>query len=280
MTTSIVGVHGIWNYGPGVPSARASALSTRWGEALEAGFARPPALDVQVAYYAHLLRPATRQGPAHLADLDPRIRELILAWADLFDPPREVAQGRGTEPARRALEWVATRFGLDHGFVRTLITRFLGEVEAYLYDPDATARTLARDLVAEQIRARRPRVVIAHSLGSVVAYEALWRTPDVPVDLFLTLGSPLAMPDVIFNRLDPAPHDGRGARPPGVRSWVSIADPGDIVAVPRPLSDYFTGIDADLNPSIHLVDFHLAGSYLANPTTAAAITPYLTPPEN
>ncbi len=61
---------------------------------------------------------------------------------------------------------------------------------------------------------RRARAVLAHSLGSVAAYEALWAHPDLRVELLVTLGSPLGMPDVVFDRLDPAPKDRQGTSPP------------------------------------------------------------------
>ena len=79
-------------------------------------------------------------------------------------------------------------------------------------------------------------VVIAHSLGSVVTYETLWAHPQQRVDLLITLGSPLAMPDVIFDKLHPVPEHRKGQRPPGVRRWINIAEPGDVIAIPRPLA--------------------------------------------
>ena len=74
------------------------------------------------------------------------------------------------------------------------------------------------------------KVVIAHSLGCVVAYEALWERADDPhrsssTALLLTIGSPLGLGPIhrkLFRRpLGP---------PAGVRGWVNIADPTDFVA--------------------------------------------------
>jgi hypothetical protein len=107
------------------------------------------------------------------------------------------------------------------------------------------------------------------------ADEALWSRPAPRVDLLLTLGSPLGIPSVVFERLLPAPVHARGRRPPGVTHWINFADPGDIVAIPRWLGNRFDGIDRDAEPSIHLIDFHRVTSYLRHPTTAAALTPYL-----
>jgi hypothetical protein len=57
--------------------------------------------------------------------------------------------------------------------------------------------------VAEVVRTHRPRVLLARSLGSVVAYEALRGDPGLRVEPFVTLGSPLAMHAVVFERLRP-----------------------------------------------------------------------------
>jgi hypothetical protein len=70
------------------------------------------------------------------------------------------------------------------------VTVFFPEVARYLAADDAPARAQAREHVAATIADRRARVVIAHSLGTVVAYEALYAHPGLQVDLLVTLGSP------------------------------------------------------------------------------------------
>jgi hypothetical protein len=99
--------------------------------------------------------------------------------------------------------------------------------------------------------------------------------PDLEVDLLITLGSPLALPDVVFGRLDPAPINGKGERPPGVRRWINIADPGDVIAVPRGLGGFFDGIDTDLTTPIGVFNAHKVTDYLSCTTTAAALATLL-----
>jgi alpha-beta hydrolase superfamily lysophospholipase len=88
------------------------------------------------------------------------------------------------------------------------------EVARYLATGDARVR--ARDHVAATIATNRARAVIAHSLGTVVAYEALHAHPELGIDLLVTLGSPLALPDAVFPRLQSPPTDGTGLRPANV----------------------------------------------------------------
>ncbi|WP_353708155.1 hypothetical protein ABRQ22_00175 [Cellulosimicrobium sp. ES-005] len=114
--------------------------------------------------------------------------------------------------------------GLSSGVV-VLLAR---DVWAYLHD-DAV-RTTIDDALAAAIPTDVPAVVVAHSLGSVVAYAVLREHPgaarwDVP--LLLTLGSPLAIRairDVLAARAPlrvPAP----------VRRWVAARDPRDALAL-------------------------------------------------
>lgn len=197
---------------------------------------------------------------------------MVLAWVVQLGAPQEVAQGWVTAPIRQALSWVADRFGLDRDLVHRFVATFFGEVATYLRDTDR--RAAARASVADLIATERPRVVLAHSLGSVVAYEALWARPDLRVELLVTLGSPLGIPDVVFDRLDPLPN-GRGVRPAGVTRWVNLADPGDLIAIPRPLTRRFSKIDLDQERSIDAFDFHRVANYLACPATRAQLAPYL-----
>ena len=106
----------------------------------------------------------------------------------------------------------------DEAFKRAILTRFATKIA-----PDT-------------------RVVIAHSLGSIIAYEALCAENSVGVDTLITLGSPLGIRNVIFELLTPRPADGRGAKP-NVRRWVNISDVGDLVALQKELAPLFDGVE-------------------------------------
>ncbi|MFF5232676.1 hypothetical protein [Dactylosporangium sp. NPDC000521] len=270
---AVVGVHGIGNHDDErTGDDAAEALSKTWTEALAAGLGPHRQVDVLVAYYAERLRGETPQGSADIEAV-PGAVAVLDRWARALGMPAEQSQGRLTLPARYVLDWIARRFGLDHRMVAWFVTRYCVEVARYL--GDERVRSAVRDDVRRVIAQHRPKVVIAHSLGSVVAYEVLAAGELPPVELLVTLGSPLGMPDVVFDRLDPPPVAGLGARPAGVRRWVNIADRGDLVAVPRLLSQRFHGVDADLEVSIAAFDFHRVIRYLACPVTADAVAPWV-----
>jgi hypothetical protein len=56
---------------------------------------------------------------------------------------------------------------------------------------------------------------------------------------FVSLGSPLGIRTLLFDRLDPAPQRGVGLWPQGLDTWVNIADRGDVVALVKCLQPLF-----------------------------------------
>jgi hypothetical protein len=210
------------------------------------GFAVGPVLapdDVVVAFYGDWFRSSLAKGQALVDEVrTPFEEELLLAmWrgAAAAEPDRVSSPGREDKArvprtAERALA------ALSHSrFLAGLADRFLvgvlGEVRAYLTDPDL--RAFARGRVLAAI-GQDTRVVIGHSLGSVVAYEALCQAARDRLHL-ITLGSPLGIANLVFDRLDPAPVGGRGVWPPAVSAWTNICDRYDVVALVKLLAPLF-----------------------------------------
>ena len=79
-------------------------------------------------------------------------------------------------------------------------------------------------------------LLIAHSMGTLIAYDVLTRcVPDVPVDTFVTLGSPLGLPFCISRAARYIPEPGVPENITG--QWVNLADLSDPVAFNYTLSD-------------------------------------------
>jgi hypothetical protein len=286
--TTMVAVHGVGHYSPAhSPAEIVTARSATWAKDLATGLGiAADQVSLTYAYYAHHLhqgRPVA-QGADDLARLEheqPLTVQDITRWAEALEEslglrlPPVTAQGRLAVPLRQFVSVIAERLSLDGRLTRAFIAVFFRDVARYLDRHDDSARTAAREEVADTIASTGARVVIAHSLGSVVAYEALHAHPELDVDLFLTLGSPLALRHGVFDRLSPAPTGGTGQRLAGVRRWVNLCDHGDIVAVPRPLKQRFPDVDLDLTDSIAPFDFHRVAPYLRSPAVAATLAPLL-----
>ena len=71
-----------------------------------------------------------------------------------------------------------------------LMQHFL--IEAYLYLCDAEFIQQVHQRVAAALNPNQPTLVIAHSLGSVIAYNLLRQHPEYRIHTLITLASPLA----------------------------------------------------------------------------------------
>jgi len=119
------------------------------------------------------------------------------------------------------------------------------ETERYFKNRDGIADSV-RELVKAPLRemlARGERILlIGHSMGAIIAYDALWqlnRNENFPgrVDLFLSLGSPLGM-HYVQRQLLGYHMDGQQF-PANMRRWVNIAAQGDLTALVPAMRDHF-----------------------------------------
>jgi pimeloyl-ACP methyl ester carboxylesterase len=147
---------------------------------------------------------------------------------------------------------------------------------------DLASAMLSESDLRDRLRARiedeisdDTRVLVAHSLGTVLSYSALAQHDDWPVHTFVTLGSPLAVP-MVYNALEPAPVDGQGLWPGSVERWVNVRALNDKACETR-LADRF-------GPRVeeHVIDnghrAHAPEPYLNSSPTGAAIAAALETP--
>jgi hypothetical protein len=207
--------------------------------------------------------PALRSGVA-LAGADVAAEYVAAAWwaeAARVAPRVVRPVARTPQDARVALRALGvSRFFA--GLAEWVLVFDLKQVHRYL--TKAEARAAARRRVADTIRAEIP--VVVHSLRSVVAYEALCANLDWLVRRLVMLESPLGIRHLKFDRLDTMPTvvgtARRGMWPGTHRSWVNVADAGDV-----------TTLGKDLRPAFG----HGVSGWLANNgATAHDVVPYLT----
>ncbi|MFD8478617.1 hypothetical protein [Kitasatospora sp. NPDC059673] len=155
--------------------------------------------------------------------------------------PDEQAQGLGNV-ARTLATGVAALAavpGLNVGLralSRQKLLSIVSQPGRYLrrHQPDAAGRTLdqrVRERVLACLDPARPAIVVAHSLGTVVALEALAEYPGA-VPLFVTLGSPITTHAVVWPLLRPRPP----ATPETVEAWADFRDSDDLVVPKRRLA--------------------------------------------
>lgn len=280
----VVCVHGI-----GKQLSGEATLVAEWLPALLDGLTRAgagelvAAHEVGMAFYGDLFRPpgtllSVGDPYYQAADVqDGWETELLHAWwaeaarvEDQVVPPEGdtlVRTPSGVQAGLRALS--RSRFWT--GLAMRAMIFDLKQVRAYLTDPNIRGQVRAR--IASKID-ESTQVVVAHSLGSVAAYETLCELNtrgEQQVRALVTLGSPLGIANLIFDRLVPAPVDGRG-RWPGddLLAWTNLADTGDVVALVKDLRPRF-GPDV-YNSLVHNgAHAHDARPYLTDQLTGTAI---------
>jgi hypothetical protein len=111
-----------------------------------------------------------------------------------------------------------------------LVALVTADVAKYLTNP--AIQQNINDGVVKALTAGKDAVVVSHSLGTVVAYQVLMSRPSafpsVPVKLFVTLGSPLAI-SAVKSRIRPHTF------PKPISAWYNAMDPDDVVSL-YPLS--------------------------------------------
>ncbi|MFE4356521.1 alpha/beta fold hydrolase [Kitasatospora sp. NPDC056800] len=264
--------------------------------------------DSAFAHYGDLFSPHEAQGAGVAAASDDEQAQLLIDLLGEFldsandlrefrgDPrfarvraqvrPSGEAQGVGAVARRLAavVAAVAAVPGLRWGAQQLSAARLLSVLSQpgrYLRraEPDADGRTLdrrIRDRVLEHLDPARPAIVVAHSLGSVVALEALAEYSG-PVRLFITIGSPLAVRGLVRQRLVPQPP----TTPESVAAWADFWDDDDLVVPPRLPADVVRPNAAGVRPvSTPLTSAtlwsHDATRYLQHPDVARAVMEALT----
>lgn len=167
----------------------------------------------------------------------------------------------------------------------------LRDLRRYLSDDNGIAghtRRMLKVALKAATEAHRPILLIGHSMGSVIAYDALWELSHedddhVSIDLFLTMGSPLGQ-RYLQQRIKGHALRGKDRYPLNIRHWQNLAAVGDLTAIDPHLKNDFGGmlglrlvesfedqvmynyfrLDGELN-------VHAEYGYLANDTTAHTV---------
>jgi pimeloyl-ACP methyl ester carboxylesterase len=241
--SKIVLIHGAFNelWGP-------HELKARWLPALRDGLwhhdISVDADDVAVCFYGDMFR-------LDLATLD------LEDWERSRSGAEELLGGFAGADALEFLNEAAGQAAYD---------RTVAMVATMASDPSLSDRIHRRLL--DRI-GRETRVLVAHSLGTVIAYRTLVAHPEVDLDMLVTLGSPLGS-DRFTDGED------AGSWPGSVRRWVNVIARGDHVADADGLGGRFGDRVEE-----HLIDnghrAHHPEPYLNSQVTGGAIAGALRP---
>lgn len=269
----IVLVHGIDQQQKSADKLESAWLPALAGGVRDAGFpdladriwrnaGKPGSIETRMAFYGGLFLAPGQQGddPGEFTPDEMQFAQaLALEW--LTHVAERATRQNTRETGERELAYVTRQMGMEQGagsvirsamgslakiswfapfgmgFAERFVNSSLAQVTRYLTND--TIRSAALESVFKLI-GPETRVLIGHSLGSVIAYEAAHLMKQ-PLPLLLTLGSPLGLQTIVYQRLRPQPP----GFPSAVRRWVNIADRDDFIAAEPNLEDLFnTGIPA------------------------------------
>lgn len=278
----------------------AAALKAEWIDAWRSGLARHGLVlpideaDIRFPYYGQTLFDLAQGRAADEAaaivvkgdnaDADQRafVREVLLEvqrQAGISDAQLAAVAGddvlqkgpQNWEWLQAVLKAIDRHVPLASGAAIALATN-----DVYQYLDNSGIRDQIEAGVRQALRPELPTVVVAHSLGTVVAYNLLRREGAVQrwqVPLFVTLGSPLAV-TAIRRKLAPNRH------PACVGRWFNAMDERDVVAL-YPLDDTHFPLDPPIankrdvdNPTSNR---HGISGYLSDPEVAKALHDALQP---
>ncbi len=254
----------------------------------EALSARPDCL--RLVPWGHLFYPEYRDMALDAAGMNGLLADpspVRATVSEIFAPKQRLAYllHRLGDRIPLLIDWLAdadTRINIDDSL-------------RYFENRDGVADRI-RDLLGAELQsawAAGDRVLLmAHSLGSVIAWDTLWNLSHsaqpgysaAGVDLFLTLGSPLGT-RFIRRRLLGAQASGAKRYPQGIHRWRNLAALGDLTALGHCFADDYAemlrlGLVAEITDQINLVNpfrgqeglnVHKCYGYFVNAVTGAAI---------
>ena len=238
-----------------------AATRKMWLDALVAGgksMTSKPLLeerDVRVVWYADVLDPRSSAGCDYSANdartrrnaaADPDLKSLVGIVGGLLD--MFTSQVADTESVSQLRALSADASFLADSRKRCASEQRLG------------------DAIDRARREGRPIILVAHSLGSLVAYDYLSARNDTGlVQRFVTIGSMVGAGE-LRRLLIGGDENDTLSKPAGVKSWTNIRNRHDLFA-----TSISTGPDVVADPPADEVDPHEMVGYLRGAVTSAEV---------
>ena len=260
-------------HGRGMLDADTAATRKMWLNALSSGGKSITALpllnarDVRVVWYADVLDPRSGGGCDYGANdirtrrnaaIDPDLKSLVATVGSLFDMITSVVADTENVSHLRALS-------ADASFLA-----------------DSRKRCASEQRLADAIdgarREGRPIILVAHSLGSLVAYDYLSSRADTGlVQRFVTLGSMVGATELRRLLIGGDASDTL-VRPAGVKSWINIRHENDLFATPTPIGRNVIAVPPAGEPDPHELVGYLGGSITAAEILGSWCAAYVSKP--
>lgn len=243
MPKIIIGIHGLGNK----PSKE--LLSKWWKAAIDEGLSNISKVnfdyEFELIYWADLFY----QSPLNEKETDPKSKTFI---DDKYFPgdknfvPRKIELN---SPIDQFLYDQFDKIILDPDFTKNheliseyIVNKYFNELGIYYSDDEKYKEfkniIFYRVLAELKKHEKKEILLIAHSMGSIIAYDILnLIEPKIKINKFLTIGSPLGLPAIIEKIK--SKFSGNVNTPEGVNDWINFADEDDKIAMKYNFSEIY-----------------------------------------
>jgi len=170
---------------------------------------------------------------------------------------------------------------LNYSFITdSIVSKYFKDLEIYYKENCSEGNVslcMAKDLIRERLLKKLEKhkndeiMLLSHSMGSIIAFDVLtFLAPEIRINTFITIGSPLGLPVVISKIASEQKHMHNNVNhmttPPGIiKKWNNFSDILDKVAFNYQLSDNFSGNNFGVKPIDSLVVNNYETNGIRNP---------------
>lgn len=268
----IVGIHGLGEKPP------EHVLHSWWIQAIQEGAQRwnigLTDFDIKLVYWPDILHPV----PLDPRELD---QESPLYLDAPYVPSMQETPSHPHNLKKRIAGFLEEKlsalllnddYSINYQSVTdSLVRRYFKDLDAYFSsetDPDGPPNNTTEEIRDRLIRVlekhKEDRILlIAHSMGSIVAFDVLEMNPHLQVDTLVTVGSPLGFPVVVGRMVAARNRDGRRDNsmqvPDTIKTaWYNLADSEDYVAIDSNLANDFRANNNSVKP----IDVQVTNDYV------------------
>jgi len=276
MSKIIIGIHGLGNKPP------KRLLKKWWKKSIQEGLkiiGHPRLVfKFELVYWANFL---------HHAPLNPKINDKkdSTFLKEPFTPCQNFSTKKPGKLRKKFLDYLEKQ--IDKIFLKPdlsihfssvtdiIIHRFFKDLDAYYSQTCINIQgteSLVKDVIREQLariikkHKNKDILLIGHSMGSIIAYDVLTqKVPDINIDTFATIGSPLGLPIIMSKIGSEQKHvlikKAKLSTPENVlRNWFNFSDLKDKVTMNYNLRD-----DYDENSNhVRTIDKIVYNNYVYN----------------